>query len=233
VTPLFAKKISRLLLVALPMVVTACSSYPLKDVEPDDPKYSPVTTLHQKPEQISTGSLFRSAENLSLFEDRRAYRVGDIITVVLNERTVSSKSTETTIGKSADVDFGEDTILGRNIDLKGHSLLTELAQDRTFDGSGETDQENSLSGSIAVTVADVMPNGLLVIRGEKWMTLTTGREFIRMTGMIRPEDISSSNSVPSTKVADARISYSGTGELADASRQGWGSRFFNSVYWPF
>ncbi|MGB5325344.1 MAG: flagellar basal body L-ring protein FlgH, partial [Pseudomonadales bacterium] len=110
---------------------------------------------------------------------------------------------------------------------------TSVAQDRSFDGSGEADQQNSLSGNIAVTVSGVLPNGLLVIRGEKWMTLTTGQEFIRLKGLIRPDDISSSNTVPSTKVADARITYSGTGELADASRQGWGSRFFNSRYWPF
>ena len=84
-----------------------------------------------------------------------------------------------------------------------------------------------------VTIADVLPNGLLVIRGEKWMTLTNGQEFIRISGLIRPDDVASNNTVSSTKVADARISYSGTGDLAAANKQGWASRFFNSSVWPF
>lgn len=210
-----------------------CASYPLQDAEPDNPEYAPVLVPSEVPERISQGSLYRTIAGLSLYEDRRAYREGDIITVLLTERTVSSKSTETSVGKNSGITFGDDTILGRDIDFKGHSLETGVSQDRNFDGSGEADQENSLSGNIAVTVSGVLPNGLLVIRGEKWMTLTTGEEFIRLKGLIRPEDIASDNTIPSTRVADARITYSGTGELADASRQGWGSRFFNSRYWPF
>ena len=217
------------------LCVTAvgCTSYPLKDAQPDDPAFAPVTLDSEPVKPLSQGSLYRSSQNLTLFDDRRAYRVGDIITVLLNERTVSSKSTETSVSKNSAIDIGDDNILGRVVDFKGHSLLTGVDQGRSFDGSGDADQQNSLSGSIAVTVAEVMPNGLLSIRGEKWMTLTTGREFIRVAGLIRPEDVSFTNSISSTKVANARISYSGTGELADASRQGWGSRFFNSVFWPF
>ena len=79
----------------------------------------------------------------------------------------------------------------------------------------------------------LLPNGLLQIRGEKWMTLTNGKEFIRLSGLIRPDDVSSLNTIASTKVADARISYSGTGDLANANQQGWASKFFNSSYWPF
>jgi flagellar L-ring protein precursor FlgH len=221
------------LIFAVVLQLAACASYPLQDERPDDPAYAPVITAAHKPEQISTGSLFRSSANLDLYVDRRAYGVGDIITVMLNERTVSSKSAETTIDKDAQIDIAEDIAFGNVISLEGNTMLTDIDQTREFEGSGETDQENSLTGSIAVTVSNVMPNGLLEIRGEKWMTLTTGEEFIRITGLVRPDDISASNSVPSTRVANARISYSGTGELADANRQGWGSRFLNSRYWPF
>ncbi|MBT8139314.1 MAG: flagellar basal body L-ring protein FlgH [Gammaproteobacteria bacterium] len=221
------------LLCIVMLVLQGCASYPMHDVEPDSPEYAPVLVPSEVPQRISQGSLYRTIAGLSLYEDRRAYREGDIITVLLTERTVSSKSTETSVGKNSGISIGNDTVLGRDIDFKGHSMETSVGQDRSFDGSGETDQENSLTGSIAVTVSGVLPNGLLVIRGEKWMTLTTGEEFIRVKGLIRPEDISSDNTVSSTKVADARITYSGTGELADASRQGWGSRFFNSRYWPF
>ncbi len=223
---------ARFLLVTI-VLLAGCSSYQIADQKPNDPEFAPVLTPTEMPRALSDGSLYRTVAGLTLYEDRRAYRVGDIITVVLNERTIASKSSETSVGKDAGIDFGEDNILGRNVDFKGHSLLTDLEQNREFDGSGEADQENSLLGSIAVTVYDVLPNGLLVIRGEKWMTLTTGEEFIRLKGLIRPEDIASNNSISSTKVADARISYAGTGELADASRQGWASRFFNSAYWPF
>ncbi|MDP3368030.1 MAG: flagellar basal body L-ring protein FlgH, partial [Pseudomonas sp.] len=94
-------------------------------------------------------------------------------------------------------------------------------------------QSNSLSGSVTVTVAEVLPNGVLVVRGEKWLTLNTGDEMVRISGLVRADDISSSNTVSSTRIADARLTYSGTGSFADASQPGWLSRFFLSPMWPF
>src|SRR5690606_7838640 len=113
------------------------------------------------------------------------------------------------------------------------SLETNIQHNRDFKGEAAADQSNTLQGSITVMVADIMPNGLLEVRGEKWLTLNRGEEFVRLRGYVRPEDVLADNSVPSTKVADVRITYSGTGELADASRQGWLSRFFGSQFWPF
>jgi len=214
------------------LLLSGCAIKPLSE-KPDTAEFAPVTVASKSSLPLSAGSLFSDEVGINLYDDRRAYREGDIITVTLNERTVSSKSAETKIDKDGKVDFGEDTILGKLVDIKGNSLLTNLEQSRSFDGSGETDQQNRLQGSIAVTIADVLPNGLLVIRGEKWMTLTNGQEFIRISGLIRPDDVASNNTVSSTKVADARISYSGTGDLAAANKQGWASRFFNSSVWPF
>ena len=214
------------------LLLSGCAIKPLSE-KPDTAEFAPVTVASKSSLPLSAGSLFSDEVGVNLYDDRRAYREGDIITVTLNERTVSSKSAETKIDKDGKVDFGEDTILGKLVDIKGNSLLTNLEQSRSFDGSGETDQQNRLQGSIAVTIADVLPNGLLVIRGEKWMTLTNGQEFIRISGLIRPDDVASNNTVSSTKVADARISYSGTGDLAAANKQGWASRFFNSSVWPF
>ena len=214
------------------LLLSGCAINPLSE-KPDTAEFAPVTVASKSSLPLSAGSLFSDEVGVNLYDDRRAYRAGDIITVTLNERTVSSKSAETKIDKDGKVDFGEDTILGKLVDIKGNSLLTNLEQSRSFDGSGETDQQNRLQGSIAVTIADVLPNGLLVIRGEKWMTLTNGQEFIRISGLIRPDDVASNNTVSSTKVADARISYSGTGDLAAANKQGWASRFFNSSVWPF
>ncbi|MDG1293133.1 MAG: flagellar basal body L-ring protein FlgH [Pseudomonadales bacterium] len=214
------------------LLLSGCAVSPLSE-KPDTDEFAPVSVPSKSSLPLSAGSLFSNEVGVNLYDDRRAYRAGDIITVTLNERTVSSKSAETKIDKDGKVDFGEDTILGKLVDIKGNSLLTNLEQSRSFDGSGETDQQNRLQGSIAVTIADVLPNGLLVIRGEKWMTLTNGQEFIRISGLIRPDDVASNNTVSSTKVADARISYSGTGDLAAANKQGWASRFFNSSVWPF
>lgn len=225
-------KLARAGVAIVSLVLVGCTAF-VPAEQPDTAEFAPVLVPSQSAQPISAGSLFKTEVGVNLYDDRRAYRAGDIITVTLNERTVSSKSAETKIDKSADVSFGEDTILGRVIDYKGHSLLTDIDQSRGFDGASEADQENRLQGSIAVTIADVLPNGLLVIRGEKWMTLTNGQEFIRISGLIRPDDVNSDNTIASTKVADARISYSGTGELANANKQGWASRFFNSSYWPF
>ncbi|WP_313327993.1 flagellar basal body L-ring protein FlgH, partial [Stutzerimonas balearica] len=98
---------------------------------------------------------------------------------------------------------------------------------------GQAGQSNSLSGSITVTVSEVLPNGILAVRGEKWLTLNTGDELVRIAGLVRSDDISTDNTVSSMRVADARITYSGTGAFADASQPGWLSRFFVSPLWPF
>jgi flagellar L-ring protein FlgH len=104
---------------------------------------------------------------------------------------------------------------------------------RAFDGSGNASQSNQLSGEVAVTVAEVLPNGNLVIQGEKWLGINQGNEFVRIRGIIRPVDISASNTVQSTQVANAQLYYGGTGALQDSNAQGWLSRFFNSPIWPF
>ena len=108
-----------------------------------------------------------------------------------------------------------------------HAAVTE------FESEAESLQSNSLSGNITVTVTEVLPNGLLVLRGEKWLRLNQGDEYIRLTGLAREEDVSSDNSIVSTKLADARISYSGTGALASSNRQGWASRFSTACCGPF
>ena len=102
-----------------------------------------------------------------------------------------------------------------------------------FSGDGASSLSNSLSGSITVFVAEVMPNGNLVIRGEKKLTLNQGDEYIRVTGIVRPMDVTPDNTIASTKVANAEIFYSGDGSINDANRMGWLARFFNGSMWPF
>lgn len=225
------KIIARTAAILMAVLLQACTVTPAP--LPNDPNYAPV--MHSTPKHAPTnlGGIYQEHYSMSLFEDRRANRIGDIVTVVLNERTVSKKKAETEISKDAGVNFNEGLVLGDLLSMGDYSLETNVSQNRAFTGESESDQSNSLLGSIAVTVADILPNGLLVVRGEKWMTLTSGEEFIRIKGLLRPEDIGADNSVASTKLADARITYSGTGEFADSNRQGWASRFFNSSYWPF
>jgi flagellar L-ring protein FlgH len=104
---------------------------------------------------------------------------------------------------------------------------------RDFEGQGDAAQSNLLEGTVTVTVAEVLPNGNLVVQGEKWMRLNQGEEYLRLRGIVRPVDIRADNTVLSTQIGDARIAYGGTGTLAHSSAPGWLSRFFNSPLWPF
>lgn len=200
---------------------------------PGDPGYTAVSAKDMQAPPPNDGGIFQPDHGLSLFSDRRASRVGDIVRIVLQERTTSSKSADTEISKENDISFNEPTILGSTVSAGTYSLETGVTQDRDFSGSASSDQSNRLDGSITVSVAEVMPNGLLRVQGEKWLTLNRGDEFIRVRGLIRPEDIDSSNSIASTKLADAHITYSGRGELADSNKLSWISRFFNNPIWPF
>lgn len=206
-------------------------------VQPDDPYYAPVLRTLPQPDQNLNGSLYRENVAITLFTDGKAARVGDLITVVLQERTSSSKSSNIEVTKDNEVtiapNVGAGTILGSVPSLGEFGLSTSLTGEREFTGEAEADQSNRLSGNITVTVVDVYPNGTLVIRGEKWMTLNRGSEFIRISGLVRPDDISPENNVVSTKIANARITYSATGEMADSQKMGWLGRFFNSPIWPF
>jgi len=110
---------------------------------------------------------------------------------------------------------------------------TNVDQQREFNSQGQSQQSNSLIGNITVTVIQVYPNGNLLVRGEKAVGLNQGYETIKISGIVRPYDIRADNTVLSTQVADVRVEYRGKGALADANRQGWLSRFFSSVIWPF
>ncbi len=200
-----------------------------------DPFYAPTISAAQAMPQRTDGSLYQDSYGLSLFGDRKAHFVGDIITITLSEKTVSTKSSKVDVSKDNSTSFngGADTLLGTNPTLKGLSLATNIAQKRKFGGDAGADQSNSLQGNITVTVAEILPNGNLVVRGEKWMTLNSGDEFIRISGIVRPDDVAPDNTVVSTRLANAKISYSGKGTLADSQSMGWMSRFFNSDIWPF
>ena len=207
--------------------------------KPNDPYYAPVLPRTPLPAAANNGSIYQAGFEQNLYSDRKAFRVGDIITITLNEKTQASKNANSQIGKNSKTDIGLSSFFGGGLSTSDPvgsgslSLDVGYEGDRATKGDSKSGQSNSLTGSITVTVADVLPNGIIAVRGEKWLTLNTGDELVRIAGMVRSDDIATDNTVSSTRVADARITYSGTGAFADASQPGWFDRFFLSPLFPF
>ena len=222
----------RWLLICSVVAMTGCAPMTRELPRPGDPSWAPVEPPALRVPAPVDGSIYSQVSGYTLYGDRIATRVGDVLTVILQETTQSKKSAGTTVSKNSKNELNEASILGTSVSAANLSLLTNPEQKRSFSGSADSDQSNSLKGTITVTVAEELPNGLLRIRGEKWLQLNEGDEYIRLVGLVRPEDIGVDNTVLSTKIADARIAYSGTGAFADVNRQGWLTRFFNSEWWP-
>lgn len=204
-------------------------SKPRRDME-----YAPAQAASYQMPQSNKGSIYQPGYEVRLFEDIRARRIGDILTINLVEKTDAKKESDTDIKKNTTTSISAPTILG-SVDpsLVGFNFTSALGSSNDFAGETESTQKNSLSGSITVSVVDVMPNGYLKIRGEKRVRLNQGNEYIRVSGIIRPSDINPDNSIESTKIADATIMYTGEGALADANKIGWIARFFISAVFPF
>ena len=202
-------------------------------VQPD-PQYAPVdlNAMAFKPEP--NGSIFQTGRSIRLFEDNKAFRIGDVLSVTLMESTNASKSAATSTDKDDEIDISAAAIFGSSgPSVNGNLALTNsLDGERAFSGSGDSAQSNSLSGEIAVTVVDVLPSGNLVVRGEKIIGLNQGSEFIRISGIVRPQDVSTDNIVVSSKIANSRIFYGGGGVIAESNTRGWLSRFFDSPVFP-
>lgn len=184
--------------------------------------------------QREPGSLYAQGTDVSLWSNVTARNLGDTLTVVLAESTEAEKSATTTAAKNSSAALTGPTILGRPITSNGTPLLdASMGNESAFTGNGAATQSNKLDGFISVTVAKRLSNGNLVVRGQKWVAINSGREFVRLQGIVRPSDISPDNTVFSWRVADAYISYGGQGTVANASKPGWLYRFFNSPKTPF
>jgi flagellar L-ring protein precursor FlgH len=196
-----------------------------------EPIEYPEVTVSSAP---STGSLYTPNRPLFLFEDVRAHEIGDIVSVLLSEATSATKSADTDLSKDNGISVIDPTILGAPVTINGrYNLGSELSSSSSFESEASSNQSNRLTGSIAVQVSRVLPNGNLEIQGEKWIKINQGDEYIRLRGIVRPEDLSPTNTIPSTLVADARISYGGTGALNQSNTPGWLTRFFMSPLMPF
>lgn len=223
-----AERLATLALVGVLMILQGCTAMSRSRAMPDDPAFAPVRAQAMMQRDMDSGAIFQPARNYNLYGDTKALNIGDVLTVTLQESTRASKNAETSITKDQELSLAEPNIFGKNnIGLNASANL-----ERDFSGSAEADQSNSLAGSITVTVIEVLPNGVLRIRGEKWLSLTNGDEYIRLTGMVRPQDIQPDNTVASNRIADARFAYGGTGDFDQANQMGWLARFFNSEWWP-
>jgi len=202
--------------------------------ERDQGNYQATLPPPEPTHHANNGSIYQEDTAVALFEDTRAHRVGDILTIVLTESTNATKKATTTTSKATKLDTGAPTLFGSPVTLGGKSLLNASVDSSSdFSGSGDSAQSNTLSGTISVTVAKVFPNGNMLVRGEKRLVLNQGEEYVKVSGIVRPVDVSSDNSVASTQLADAHIAYSGKGAVADSNAMGWLARFFIGKFWPF
>jgi flagellar L-ring protein precursor FlgH len=219
----------RLLAVLACFALSACGFLPAKPLKPDPV----VARVLPPPTPRTDGAIYQSGQQIELFADLKARRVGDVLTIRLTESTNASKSAATKTAKTTGVSMTGPTVLGKTFTAGGVPLSTTLNSADSFDGEGSSTQGNSLAGSLTVTVMEVQPNGNLVVQGDKTLKLNQGDEFVHVSGVVRRADIATDNTVTSDKVADAHISYSGRGVIDSANTMGWLAKFFNSMFAPY
>jgi flagellar L-ring protein precursor FlgH len=201
---------------------------------PKEPDYSATWPESPPTAENANGAIYQVGHDIALFENSVARRVGDTLTIRLNESTNATKKSSTSTSKSTSVELPGPTIAGRPVTVNGTEILNaQIGNSSSFDGEGDSSQSNRLTGDLTVTVAQRLPNGNLLVRGQKWITINQGREYVRIQGIVRPIDIDPDNSISSLKVADAMIAYGGRGVVADASSPGVLARFFNLPWMPF
>jgi len=217
------------MMLSMVSMLTACT---MINDHPQD--YAAVYPDEAPEARPATGAIYQSNRDVALFENPIAGRTGDILTIHLVESTTASKKSSTNTKKATNGSLGVSNIFGRAPTIHGTNPLNAAMGDSSdFTGEGNSAQSNTLAGDITVTVAKRYSNGNLLIRGQKWLTLNQGQEYVRIQGMVRQADIQPDNTIVSTKVANATISYGRQGALADANAKGWLSRFFDSPLTPF
>lgn len=203
------------------------------DVRPY-PTMAPLQPIVPPQAEPTAGAIYAAGPTLQLYSDRRARDVGDLLTITLLENTTAQTSANTATNKESNLSLGTPSILGAPVTLGGKDILSATAKGaRDFTGKGNSAQSNRLQGNVTVTVVQRLPNGNLVVQGQKNLRLNQGDELVQVQGIVRPGDISADNTVPSSRVAEARIVYGGRGPVAQSNAMGWLSRFFNSGLTPF
>jgi len=179
----------------------------------------------------SNGAIYQANFARPLFEDRRARFVGDTISINIVEKTQAAKKSNTGVERSQDMEISVPTLF-RVPGKSFQGLSAEASHDSKFAGKGESAANNTFTGTITCTVIEVLPNGNLLVSGEKLVAINQGEEFIRFSGVVNPAHITAANVVTSTQVADARIEYKANGAIDSAQVMGWLARFF-LTFLPF
>ncbi len=222
--------VRQIVCLGLVLFISGCSFIPKKPelVSEDEFVYPDITSVATTP-----GAIYEFSSG-GLFEDQKGHRVGDIINVKLAEKTAATKKASTTTEKDSEVSVTAPTILGTLPSFRSQfDLSASLNSGRKFSGAGDSAQSNTLNGSIAAVITQVLSNGNYVIKGQKVLEMNQGKEYIKLSGVVRPNDIGTDNSILSTQIANANITYASEGVMNDVNRMGWLERAFNSPWWPF
>ena len=186
--------------------------------------------IPDRPAPRANGSIYQAHRGYQpLFEDRRPRMVGDILTIVLDEEVSASKNARSNADRNGSSSLGFDQQADAIEQLAALGFDISASGESDFEGGGGSEANNSFTGTITVSVVEVMNNGNLRVRGEKQIAINQGTEFIRFAGVVNPRTITGQNTVPSTSVADARIEYVGNGYINEAQHMGWLQRFFLNV----
>lgn len=225
-------------LLALGLVGCATAPEPLAH----SPQFAPVMPVAVEKPRQATGAIYNGRHSDNFFGRSRSYRVGDLITVMLDESTRAGREQKGTVSRDAKnnvipsglvskIQRLPGKLLGSNFDgaLTGVNLNDSSIKST---GEGTAGQSASLTGAVSVTVVEVLANGNLMVRGEKQLALTEGAEVIQVSGIIRPDDVSPNNMVQSRRLANAQIAYRGSGDMAAVAKTGWGTKALLQI-WPF
>jgi flagellar L-ring protein precursor FlgH len=217
---------------ALLLVVVAVAAAGCVSTTPPTNVHQPMTARPEpRPVPPPVGAIYRIETARPLFEDRRARLVGDTLTIELIEKTAASNTSATGAAKSQEIALAAPIIQG----VPGKSIqgiAVEADSSSKFSGSGNSNAKNDFTGTITVTVVEVLFNGNLLVSGEKQVAINQSQEYVRFSGIVNPTYITFANTVHSTQVADARIEYKQSGFLNEAQVMGWLARFF-LTFLPF
>jgi len=229
----YGRRVAVLDSVLMALSLTACTNVLPPQALTHSPQFEPVYPVQNARETMATGAIYVGRQSDSWFGKGRNFQVGDVITVLLNESTQAARTQNGTITRDSSNNLVPTGLQNYGAGLGGFMKGINLTGGSVSNkGTGAADQQASLSGSVAVAVVEVMPNGNLVLRGEKQLALTEGSEVIQVAGIIRPEDVAPNNTVQSRRLANAQIAYRGTGDMANATRAGWGTSALLR-FWPF
>lgn len=197
-------------------------------------QYDPPRQLPREEITMHNGAIYQEGMQVGLFEDTTAHHVGDILTVKLVEKASAKSSSNTKAQKKQNVNMPPPKIAGGDVTHNDRQVLeTKVEAGRDFNGNGNSDESHDFSGTITVSVSGVLPNSYLVVRGEKLIVLNQSEEYIRFSGIVRPQDIDQNNIVESGKVANVKVSYAGKGVLSSTNTMGPLAKFFQSPAYPY